>query len=126
MRAFGIFATLASAAAFFVGAMMYFAMDRPTKTDLVLLESAQSLLDLCESGRALDRYTNTTTYCTKERIDLERRRDELPSPDPALVMTGLALMSAAPFFFLVGCIFLAAGNLQKTVLSRLDGKFAEK
>lgn len=97
---------------FTAGAVCYFGLAKPSESEQVLLESDQSLVELCHSMRNLDYLAGTETNCDADEQNLLDRQTLLAKKAATFALPGMIMLGIAPFLFLVGLILFVAGRIE--------------
>lgn len=110
MKTAGISIIALSVLAILIGLIMAFSGPaQPTQLERSRLVIAEADLHLCE----IDRRLGEAGSCAAEQRAVTDAQP--PGKDPAVTLWGYVLLSAAPFFILIGTILAAAGQVEAAV-----------
>ena len=110
MKTLGQWIMVGSVLVLAIGLFVYFVLSKPSESETVLLNAAQSSADLCMATKRLDRYDGGFTDCADDLDRLEERASALAKRASTYTMPGLILMGSGPFLFLVGLILFVGGR----------------
>lgn len=72
---------------------------------------AERDLEMCQ----LEMLLTPGTFCDREEAKVSQITRAQPAKNPADYLWGYAILSAAPFFILIGTVLFAAGKVEDTV-----------